>query len=168
MTYSVFINTEDKDNRFQVESENHQGQQLFNQISKNSILRGTGHFQAEGDKHLKDSIPSRIKQDIKTKIENDIANFTELLNSNLISEDFYKLATTDITYYYAGAQSSVALANYIYDKAGRTISLNKEDYETLWKESLETYPISNPDLIRSTWFFFYIQSYLWYTELVEN
>jgi thiol-disulfide isomerase/thioredoxin len=86
----------------------------------------------------------------------------------LISEEFYKLASADITYYYAGAQTSVALANYIYNETGRPISLNKEEYETLWKESFETYPISNPDLTRSTWFFFYIQSYLGYKNLVED
>lgn len=168
MNYSVFINTQDKDNRFHVKSENDQGQNLFNHISKNSILRGSGHFMSEGDKHLKDSIPARIKEDIKKKIEDDITNFTELLNSNLISEEFYKLASADITYYYAGAQTSVALANYIYNETGRPISLNKEEYETLWKESFETYPISNPDLTRSTWFFFYIQSYLGYKNLVED
>jgi hypothetical protein len=69
MNYSVFINTQDKDNRFHVKSENDQGQNLFNHISKNSILRGSGHFMSEGDKHLKDSIPSRIKEDIKKKLK---------------------------------------------------------------------------------------------------
>lgn len=168
ITYSLLINTKDKDNRFHVESENHQGQNLYNKISENSILRGTGGFQSEGDKYLKDSIPSKIKQAISAKLETEIMSFKELLNANLISDNFYELVITDRKYYYAGTLSSVAYTNYVYNEIGKTTSLDKNEYETLWKNSFHTYPISNSDLIRSTWFYNYLQSFLWYKELVED
>ena len=167
MTYSVLINTSDKDNRFRVESKNHQGQQLYNQISNQSIGREIADFQEEGDKYLKDSIPSLIKQDINKKLESDIARFKELLNANLISDDFYKLATTDRTYYYAGVQSSVALLNWSLNQRGNKASLEKEEYENLWKESFQTYPISNPYFMRSTWFYSYISSFLGHKAVIE-
>src|SRR5690606_11460509 len=131
MNYSVFINTQDKGNRLNVESDNHQGQKLYNQISNLSSLKGTTDSQELGDTYLNDSIPSQIKEDIQRKLESDIARFKELLNANLISDDFYKLVTTDRTYYYAGIQSSVALLNWSLNQRGRKASLEKEEYENL-------------------------------------
>lgn len=167
MNYSIFINTEEKDNRFYVKSENDQGQNLYNQISNYKYLKNTADFDELGDTYKNDSVLSQIKQDIKEKLGSDIARFKELLDANLISNDFHKLVTTDRSYYYAGVQSSVALLNWSRNQRGNNASLQTKDYENLWESSFQTYPISNPDLIRSTWSYSYISSFLQYKAVIE-
>lgn len=45
--------------------------------------------------------------------------------------------------------------------------MGKEEYENLWKESFQTFPISNSDLIRSTWSYSYISSFLEHKVVIE-
>ncbi len=165
INYTLLIDTEAKGNKFKIECENKEGQLLYNQNTNRSMI--TGHFEEESQKYRNDSIPSEIKQSIKQSEENEIAKYRDLLNARIISEDFYKLVSTDRSYFYAGAQASIAFLNFLLSERNLNV-LNKQEYTSLWKDALQSYPISNSSLMRSPWFFYYIQSYLRYMELVEE
>jgi thiol-disulfide isomerase/thioredoxin len=165
MYYTIFIDTENTENKFNIECENKEGQQLYNHNTNRSMI--TGHFEEESQKYRNDSIPSEMKQSIRQSEENEIGKYRNLLNTKVISEDFFKLVSTDRSYFYAGAQASIAFLNFLLSERNLNI-LNKQEYTSLWEDALQSYPISNPDLMRSPWFFYYIQSYLRYKELIEG
>jgi thiol-disulfide isomerase/thioredoxin len=165
MNYTLLIDTENTENKFNIECENKAGQQLYNQNTNRSMI--TGHFEEESRKYRNDSILSEIKQSIKQSEESEMAEYRELLNAKVISADFYKLVSTDRSYFYAGAQTSIAFINYLLSERAQNI-LDEQEYTNLWNDALQSYPISNPDLMRSPWFFYYIQSYLRYKELIED
>lgn len=165
MHYTITINTENKKNGFNIECINKEGQQLYNQNANRSMI--TGHFEVEAEKYRKDSITSKIKENIKKSIEEEVAKYKELLNTNIISDDFYNLVTTDRVYFYAGAQSSVAFLNYLLSERAQN-TLHAEEYSSLWADAFENYPATDQDLMYSPWFFYFTQSYLRYKEFIEG
>ena len=165
MDYNVLISTQDKTNMFKVKCKNKEGQDLYNQTTNRSMI--TGHFESEARQYSKDSIPSQIKQNIKSNKEAEISKYRRLLKANVISEGFYNLVRTDREYFYAGVQGSVAFINYLFSDRGQN-NLDKKEYSELWKEIFKSYPPSNPELLRSPWFFYYTQNYLRYKELIEG
>lgn len=166
MSYTVFIDTEGKENTFRVECDNEKGQELYNQIANRSMIAG-GHFELEARKYMKDTISSEIKLAIKGSEEAEIAGFRKLFENKVISEDFYKLVRTDREYFYRGAQGSVAFVNHLLRERGQN-TLNKEAYSELWKEVFRSHPVSDPKLLRSPWFYYYVELYLRYNDLIKE
>ncbi|WP_289658316.1 TlpA family protein disulfide reductase [Flavobacterium panacagri] len=167
MTYKVHINTEDAKNPFTVESKNAKGQQLYNQILNRNMIVG-GHFELESRKYSKDSIPSVIKQKLEESNINELQGFKDLLKEKVISKDFYRLVETDRDYFYKGAQGSFAFINYLNESRNKN-TLNKSQYTELWATIFKSNPVSNPELLKSPWFYFYAENYLRYNELIlEN
>lgn len=165
MKYTLIINTDDERDSFVIECKNKEGQQLYNQNINRSMI--TGNFEEAAAEYREVSKPDRIKESIRKRNETEIAKYQKLLSTNIISEDFYNLVSTDISYFYAGAQSSVALLNHLLSERNlNTLSL--QEYSNLWGETFKDFPASNPDLMRSPWFFYFTQSYLRYKELTEN
>lgn len=165
MNYTVSINTELKDKNFSIESKNAAAQALYNQIDTRSMIAGEGHFEIDSRKYRKDSIPSEIKAKIEHSREIELAPFKELLNKKLISKDFFNLVYTDRDYFYKGIQGSVAFVNYLKENEKQN-TLTKEAYTQLWKDIFQSNPITNPELLRSPWFYYYIENYLRYNELI--
>ncbi|MFD2834742.1 redoxin family protein [Christiangramia antarctica] len=126
----------------------------------------TGHFEIIARDYAKDSIPSEIRQKLKEDIEEELAQYKALLDSNKISEDFYNLVSIDRSYFYAGAQSSIAFLNYLLEEREQNI-LNEEQYTGLWADAFQTAPVSEK-LMRSPWFFYYVQSYLRFKESTDS
>lgn len=165
MNYKVYINSESKDNKFRVASKNEKGQQLYNKIPNRNMIVGDGHFELESQAYLKDSVIADIKQKIEQRREIEIAEFKKLLNDKIISKDFYALVQTDRDYFYKGMQGSVSFINYL-NTAQNKNTLTKEQYTQLWSAIFVSNPVTNPELLRSPWFFYYIQNYLRYKELI--
>jgi thiol-disulfide isomerase/thioredoxin len=165
MNYKVYINTESNDNKFRVESKNEKGQQLYNKIPNRNMIVGDGHFELESQTYLKDSVIADIKQKIEQRREIEIAEFKKLLKSKIISKHFYALVQTDRDYYYKGMQGSVSFINYLNTERNKN-KLSKEQYTELWSSIFVSNPETNPELLRSPWFFYYIQNYLRYKELI--
>lgn len=166
MEYNVFINIEDKKTTFRVESKNKDGQELYNQIENRSMIAG-GHFELEAKKYLKDSINKEIEQSIQQKEEIERTGFRQLFENKVISEDFYNLVRTDREYFYKGVQGSVGFVNFLYSERGQN-KLNKEEYSALWREIFQSHPVSNPELLQSPWFYYYVENYLRYNELIKE
>ena len=165
MNYDVSIAVEEKKNKFTIKGPNQKGQDLYNQNPNRSLL--TGHFEVEATKYSKDSIPKRIKQNLEESREHTLKTYNDLLSDNLISKEFYELVSIDQHYFYAGAQTSIALLNYLLSERKMNF-LTEEEYTDLWEEAFQSNPVSNPALMRSPWFFYYVKSYLWYKDLVED
>lgn len=165
MSYTVFIDTEAKENAFRIESENKEGQELYNQIANRSMM--SGDFDMEARIYLKDSIATEIKQDILKSEEIEITGFRRLLGNKIISGDFYNLVRMDREYFYRGVQAIVAFVNYGYSETGRN-KLDEDEYTEMWKEVFQTKSVSDSELMRSQWFFYYVQTYLRYKELIEE
>lgn len=164
MSYTVFINTELKENAFKIECENEKGQELYNQISNRSMM-ARGDFELEARKYLKDSIGSKIKQSINSTEEIEIAGFRELLENKTISKEFFNLVNTDREYFYKGVQGSVAFMNFLQSLSGLN-SLNEDEFREMWKGVFQIKPVTNPELLSSPWFYYYVQNYLKYNELI--
>lgn len=165
MNYNILIEAEEKKNKFNIEGVNKKGQDLYNENPNRSML--TGHFELEARKYSKDSIPEKIKQSIEESRKNELKKYKDLLNANDISKEFYELVSMDQNYFYAGAQTSIALLNYLLSER-KMNTLTEEEYTSLWGEAFESHPVSNLDLMRSPWFFYYVKSYLWYKDFVED
>lgn len=165
MNYNISIDTELKEGAFKIRCKNEEGQELYNRIKYRSMAGG--HFELEARDFIKNSDVNKIKQTLNNRKENEIAGFRNLLEKNIISQDFLAIVKSDREYYYAGALGSVAFINFISKPSGRN-SLNKEQYEDLWKEVFQTNPISNPSILSSPWFYYYLQNYLRYKELIVD
>lgn len=166
MNYVVFIDTEDKENIFRIECKNEKGQNLYNQISNRSMIAG-GHFELEAKKYLKDSIRTEIEQSLEQKEEIERAGFRQLFENKVISEDFYNLVCADREYFYKGAQGSVGFGNFLYSERGQN-KLTKEEYSALWREIFQSHPVSNPELLQSPWFYYYVENYLRYNQFIKD
>ncbi|WP_343697629.1 TlpA disulfide reductase family protein [Flavobacterium sp.] len=163
-TYTIEIDTDAPENRFKVQSKNEKGQELYNQIQNRSMIVG-GHFELETKKYSSDSIISEIKQKLTQSLQNELEGFKQLLKNKSITKDFYNLIETDRTYFYKGAQGSLAFINYL-NETGNKNALNKTQYTELWSDIFKTNPVTNPELLKSPWFYFYIENYLRYNELI--
>ncbi|MBF4463979.1 TlpA disulfide reductase family protein [Flavobacterium sp. LC2016-12] len=165
MNYKVYINTENQENKFIVTSKNEKGQQLYNKIPNRNMIVGEGHFELQSQAYLKDSVIADIKQKTEQRREIEIAEFKKLLKNKIISKDFYALVQTDRDYFYKGMHGSVSFINYL-NTAQNKNALTKEQYTELWSSIFVSNPITNPELLSSPWFFYYIQNYLRYKELI--
>lgn len=165
MNYSVSINTELKDKIFSIKSKNAAAQALYNQIDNRSMITGGGHFEMDSRKYIKDSIPSEIKKKIENSREIELTPFRELLNKKLISKDFFNLVYTDRDYFYKGIQGSVAFVNYLKNEQKQN-TLTKDQYSQLWKDIFQSNPVTNPELLHSPWFYYYVENYLRYHEFI--
>jgi thiol-disulfide isomerase/thioredoxin len=164
MSYKVYIDTEAKEKQFLVASPNEKGQTLYNQIPNRSMIVG-GHFEIETKKYIKDSIPSEIKQKLETSEETELEGFKKLLENKTISKDFYNLVKTDRSYFHKGIQGSLGFINYLMTSSKQN-TLTKPQYTELWASIFKTNPITNPELLRIPWFYFYTENYLRYQDLI--
>jgi thiol-disulfide isomerase/thioredoxin len=164
MSYKVYIDTENKENKFRIESKNQEGQQLYNLIPNRNMIVG-GHFELETRSYQKDSIVSDIKQKLNQSRETEISGFKQLLKEKKISKNFYDLVESDRDYFYKGAQGSLAFINLLNSERNKN-TLNKEQYSELWSAIFQSNPITDPKLLSSPWFYFYVENYLRYNELL--
>lgn len=161
--YEILIDTKTKGNAFTVKCKDEEGQKLYNKIKNRNMI--DGHFELEAREFITSADPDNIKQTLNTRKEDEIAGFTELFNRKAITKGFYDLVKSDREYFYTGALGSIAFINYLYSERGRN-ALNKEQYESMWKEVFQNRPVSDPEIRSSQWFFYYIQNYLWYQQLI--
>jgi len=164
MVYNIYINPETPDNKFKVASKNEKGQELYNQISNRSMIVG-GHFELESRKYSKDSLISDIKQKIEQDSQIEISGFKKLLKDKTISKNFYNLVQADRDYFYKGTQGSIAFMNYL-NVAQNKNTLTKEQYTELWAAIFQSNPVTNLELLSSPWFYYYVENYLRYKELI--
>lgn len=164
MNYKVDINTESAENKFRVESPNQKGQELYNKIPNRSMIVG-GHFEMETKNFMQDSVPELLKQKVEQNRKDEIAGFQNLLNKKSISKNFYNLVQTDRDYFYKGILGSFAFINYL-NQARSKNTLSTEQYSELWASIFQTNSPTNPALLSSPWFYYYVENYLRYKELI--
>ncbi|MBZ4034788.1 TlpA family protein disulfide reductase [Flavobacterium sp. 17A] len=164
MNYKVDINTENAENKFRVESSNQKGQELYNQLSNRSMIVG-GHFELETRNYQKDSIVYNINQKLNQSYQTEIIGFKKLLKEKKISKNFYDLIESDRDYFYKGAQGSLAFINFLNSERNKN-TLTEVEYSELWASVFQSNPITDPKLLSSPWFYFYIENYLRYKELI--
>ena len=163
MNYNIIINTELKEDAFKITCKNEAGQELYSRL-KNRSMAG-GHFELESRDFFKNPDTTNIKQTLISRKDNEIAGFRDLLEKKIISQDFFDFVKSDREFFYTGALGSVAFINYLSERTGRN-SLNEEQYKDLWKGVFQSKPVSDPGLLSSPWFYYYVQNYLWYNELI--
>lgn len=164
MVYSVTIDRQDDKYVYTVASNNQEGQQLYNDLPN----RTPGHFQLEAMSYVESEDIQDIKDRIRGKQELELKRFRDLLDRQLISEAFYDLVKTDREYFYAGVMGSVALIKQIMDERQDTARLFTEDVRQMWEEVFHTHSLTNPELTRSVWFYYYVQNYLHMKHVLGN
>jgi thiol-disulfide isomerase/thioredoxin len=131
------------------------------------VYNSEADMEIEAMKFFNDTIISKIKQDLDKKEKMEMDQFQELLNDKMISEEFFNLVRSDRAYFYKGVLSMIASIKYMVN-ARRNNNLKDDDFRNMWFEAYETHPVTNPDLLRSPWFFYYVQNYLRYFEFTDT
>jgi len=163
MKYDVSINTSDKEHPFNVNCKNAEGQLLYNKLKYRSMAGG--HFELEARYYIKSHNSDSIIKAIKSKKEAESDGFKKLLEKKVVSDHFFNLVKTDREYYYSGETGSVAFINYLMQPRGMNY-LNKQQYKKMWKDVFTEHSPSDSRLLTSPWFFYYIQNYLRYLEMI--
>lgn len=159
--YNIHIDTENAEQVFRID-DNNKGQKLYN-----DLYISEADMEVEAMKFFNDTIISKIKLEIDEKEKIELDQFQELLNDKLISEEFFNLVQSDRTYFYKGVLSMIASIKYIIN-SGRDNNQMDDDIRNMWFEVYETHPVTNPDLLRSPWFYYYVQNYLRYFEFTDT
>jgi thiol-disulfide isomerase/thioredoxin len=165
MNYNITINTELKEDAFKITCKNQAGQELYSRLKNRSIAGG--HFELEARDFYKNSDTNNIKLSLINRKDNEITGFRDLLEKKFISQDFFDIVKSDREFFYTGALGSVAFINYLSEPTGRN-SLNEAQYKDLWKGVFKSKPVSDPGLLSSPWFYYYVQNYLRYRELIVD
>lgn len=164
MVYNIYIDTEAPNTKIKVTSKNEKGQALYNQIQNRNMIVG-GHFELDSRKYSQDSLVSEIRKKIQQSEEIEIEGFKKLVKDKSISKDFYNLVHTDRNYFYKGIIGSLGFINFLNTSRNKN-TLTPAQYTELWSSIFLSNPVTNPELLRSPWFYYYVENYLRYKELI--
>lgn len=159
--YHIRFNLNDKENIFSVTDKSSVIQKTYNKFpNPEHIQVGAGEF-------LRDTIAKKIKETIDQRKTAEIMEFEKLLSDKLISQTVFDLVKTDRTCYYDALLATIAWVNDLKVLQGREKVFTKE-FENLWKETFKQPLFSNPEIMKSPWFPFYAESYIYFQEYVNG
>lgn len=147
---------------------------IFSVTDKSSIIQETyskfpnpEHIQVGAREFLRDTIAAKIKETIEQRRTAEIGEFEKLLSDKLISPEVFELVKTDRDCYYDAVLATIAWIKDLMMIQGRKKVFTK-DFENLWKEAFKQPLFSNPEIMKSSWFPFYTESYIYFQEYVNG
>lgn len=160
-TYNIHFNLKEKENIFSVTDKSSTIQKTYNKFPN------PGHIQDGAREFLRDTIATEIKQTIEQRKRAEIAEFEKLLSEKLISRKLFDMVKTDRNCYYDAVLATVAWIKKLMVIQGREKVFTSE-YEDLWKGAFQQTLFSNPEIVKSQWFNFYAESYIYLQEYVNG
>jgi thiol-disulfide isomerase/thioredoxin len=159
--YTVRFNLNEKENIFSVTDKSSVIQKTYNEFPNPS------HIQDGAREFLKDTIATNTKEIIENRRTAEIAEFEKLLSDKLISKQVFELVKTDRNCYYDAVLATIAWLKDLMVIQGRA-KVFSDDYENLWNETFKQPLFINPEIVKSPWFPFYAESYIYYQEYVNG
>lgn len=159
--YSVRFDLNDKKNTFSVTDKSSIVQQTYNK------LPNPEHIQVGAREFLRDTIATKIKDTIEQRRTAEIAEFEKMFSEGVISKDVFCLVKTDRNCYYDAVLATVAWIKDLMAMQGREKVFPK-DFENLWEETFKQPLFSNPEIVKSPWFPFYAESYVYFQEYING
>lgn len=160
-SYNIRFDLRDKKNVFSVTDESFIIQKTYNKFPNPE------HIQDGAREFLRDTIASKIKETIEQRRTAEIVEFEKLFSDNLISREVFEMVKTDRNCYYDAVLATIAwiknLMNIQRGEKGFT-----REFEDLWKETFKQPLFSSPEIIKSQWFNFYAESYVYFQEYVNG
>jgi thiol-disulfide isomerase/thioredoxin len=160
-TYTVRFDLNDKKNTFSVTDQSSFVHQTYNNLPY------AGHIQDGAREFLRDTIASGIKETVEQRRTAEIAEFEKMFSDEVISKDVLALLKTDRNCYYDALLATVAWIKDLMVLQGRE-NVFPNDFEHLWKETFKQPLFSNPELVKSPWFHFYAESYVYFHDYING
>jgi thiol-disulfide isomerase/thioredoxin len=147
---------------------------IFSVADKSSIIQETynkfpnpEHIQLGAREFLRDTIATKIKETINQRRTAEIAEFEKLYSDKLISRDVFDFVKTDRNCYYDAVLATIAwIKDLMTIQRGERVFT--KEFENLWKETFKQPLFSNPEIVKSQWFNFYAESYIYFQEYVNG
>jgi thiol-disulfide isomerase/thioredoxin len=159
--YNIRFNLNDKENIFSVTDKSSTIQEAYKKFPNPE------HIQDGAREFLRDTTASQILETINQRRTAEIAEFEKLYSNKLISGDVFEMVKTDRNCYYDAVLATVAWIKDLITIRGRENVFTKE-FENLWKKTFKQPLFSNPEIVKSQWFNFYAESYIYFQEFVNG
>ncbi len=160
-TYDVRFDLNNKEKVFYVTDKSSVLQETYNKLpNPEHIQIGAGEF-------MRDSVASTIKKTIEQRKTDEIGQFEKLLSDKIISSKVLELVKTDRNCYYDAVLSTVAWLKCHMTMQGRE-KVFADEFDNLWKGTFEQPLLSNPEIVKSPWFNFYAECYIYFKEYVNG
>lgn len=160
-TYNIRFDLNNEESSFLVTDKSSIIQKAYNKFP-NPV-----HIQVGAGEFFNDTIATKTKEAVEQRRKTEIAEFEKLLIDNTISQEVFDLVKSDRNCYYDAILATVAWIKDLMVIQGREKVFTKE-FENLWKETFDQSLFSNPEIIKSPWFSFYAESYIYFQEFVNN
>lgn len=160
-SYNVRLDLNNKETPFSVSGKYSSVQEAYNKLpSPVHIQIGAGEF-------LRDTLAAKIKTTIDQRRTDEIAVFEKFLADKMISPGVFELIKTDRNAYYDAILSTIAWIKDLMVIQGAVKSF-PEDFRNLWIETFDQSLISNPVLVKSPWFNFYAETYIYFKDYMNG
>lgn len=161
-SYSIVINTDDKDASFTVLGKSSAYQKLYNSQNNNYKLALIHDLSSK----LWDKSAVDVKQQLKEQEAADIAGFDKLLQQNAIPKDIYNYIKTDRSYFYACAGGYTGFAKH--SKAMREPVADISSVTQQWCDIYTALPVNGTGINKTPWGYFYLNGYVTYKWLEQG
>ena len=160
-SYNVRLDLNNKETPFSVSGKYSSVQEAYNKLpSPVHIQIGAGEF-------LRDTLAAKIKTTIDQRRTDEIAVFEKFLADKMISPGVFELIKNDRNAYYDAILSTIAWIKDLMVIQGAVKSF-PDDFRNLWIETFDQSLISNPVLVKSPWFNFYAETYIYFKDYMNG
>jgi hypothetical protein len=159
--YNVLFDLDNKEKAFSVTDKSAFVQEIYNKLP-NPV-----HIQIGAREFFRDTVAIKTKETIEQKRTSEIAEFENLLSNKMISKGVFDLVKTDRNCYYDAILATIAWIKDYMTIQGREKVFTKE-FENLWKETFKQPLTLNNEILRSPWFNFYAESYIYFQEYMNG
>lgn len=160
-TYNVRFDLNNKEKPFSVIGKSTLVQEAYNK------LPSPVHIQVGASEFLRDTLTSKIQATIDQRRTDEISVFEKFLVDKLISKNVFEMIKTDRNTYYDALLSTVAWIKDLMVIQGRE-KVFPEDFRNLWIETFDHSLISNPEAVKSPWFNFYAEAYIYFRDYMND
>lgn len=160
-TYDVLFDLASKEKTFSVTDKSALAQETFNKFPNPE------HIQLGAREFLRDTVTSKMKETISQRRTSEIAEFEKLLADKSISRDVFDLVKADRNCYYDALMATIAWIKDYITIQGRENVFTRE-FEDLWKETFKQPLISDNEIVRSSWFNFYAETYIYFMQYMNG
>ena len=160
-TYKVRLNPSGNNNFQIVEWPRAELHEAFNK------LPSPEHIQVGAAEFIRDTSATALRETIRSRQQQDLAEFEKLLAGKAINRKVFDLVKADRECYYSALLTTVAWIKYNMSINGVSGAFD-EDFDRVWREEFAMPLFSDPALVRSPWFSFYAESYIYYNEYING
>lgn len=160
-TYNVRFDLNNREKSFSVIDKSSLVQEAYNKLSS------PVHIQVGASEFLRDTLASKIQATIDQRRTDEISVFEKFLVDKLISKNVFEMIKTDRNTYYDALLSTVAWIKDLMVIQGRE-KVFPEDFRNLWIETFDHSLISNPEAVKSPWFNFYAEAYIYFQDYMND